>query len=94
MKLGAAGFIAYDNSTSNGFLRQSFPALTVNPVDVSGAGDSLLAVMAIGLASGQSMMVASALAACMSSLAVRNMGNIPVENTSLINLILEIFNNE
>tara|TARA_Y100000589_G_scaffold307313_1_gene322877 strand:+ start:1146 stop:1268 length:123 start_codon:yes stop_codon:yes gene_type:complete len=36
------------------------------------------------------MMISSALAACMSSLAVGNMGNIPVENISLKNLILEI----
>ena len=94
MKLGASGFIAYDNSSSKSLLRQSFPALTVNPVDVSGAGDSLLSAIAIGLASGQSMMVSSALAACMSSLAVRNMGNIPVDKISLKNLILEIFKDE
>ncbi len=52
IKLGASGFIAYDNSSSHGFISQSFPALTFNPVDVSGAGDSLLSVISIGLASG------------------------------------------
>ena len=47
--------------------------------------------MAIALASGQSMMVSSALAACMSSLAVKNMGNVPVNSESLRRLIFDIF---
>ena len=91
MKLGASGFIAYDNSLNGPVVRQSFPALSVNPVDVSGAGDSLLAVMSMGLASGHSMMISAALAALMSSLAVRNMGNIPIDDESLKRFIVEIF---
>ena len=92
MKLGASGFIAYDNSLNGPVVRQSFPALSVNPVDVSGAGDSLLSVMSMGLASGHSMMISAALAALMSSLAVRNMGNIPIDDESLKRFIVEIFN--
>ena len=50
MKLGADGFIAYDNSAKDlkKLRTQFFPALSVNPVDVAGAGDSLLSVMAVG----------------------------------------------
>ena len=55
MKLGAEGFIAYDRDKDRNILSQSFPALTANPLDVTGAGDSLLALMAIGLASKQNM---------------------------------------
>ena len=49
MKLGANGFIAYDSSNKKNIKRQAFPALTANPLDVAGAGDSLLAIMATGL---------------------------------------------
>ena len=54
MKLGSDGFIVYQRSQDNKIISQPFPALSTNLIDVSGAGDSLLSVMAIGLASGQS----------------------------------------
>ena len=41
MKLGNNGFIAYDRDENNRIISQSFPSLSVNPVDVAGAGDSL-----------------------------------------------------
>ena len=55
MKLGAQGFIAYSKDKKGGFNSQSFPALSVNPIDVAGAGDSLLAVMAVGLRVGKKL---------------------------------------
>ena len=64
-----------------------FPSLSVNPVDVAGAGDSLLAVMAIGLSSNQSMMGTSSLACCMASLAVEKMGNNPIGADALKELL-------
>ena len=78
IKLGGEGFIAYESSTSHQ-LRQAFPALSVAPLDVAGAGDSVLAVMATGLASGTPLMHTAALATCMASLAVTRMGNTPIE---------------
>jgi len=78
MKLGADGFIAYDRNESGELKSQPFPALCANPLDVTGAGDSLLAVMATGLASGQAMMPTAALACCMAALAVETMGNTPI----------------
>ena len=92
MKLGAEGFIAYE-STNNNIKTHSFPALSVNPVDVAGAGDSLLAVMATGLSSNQSMLLSSALACCMASIAVETMGNEPISREKLISKILNVFNN-
>ena len=44
MKLGPEGFIAYDRAKNGQLSSQSFPALSVNPLDVAGAGDSLLAL--------------------------------------------------
>ena len=63
MKLGPEGFIAYDRALDGQVSNQAFPALSVNPLDVAGAGDSLLALFATGLASGQAMMPTAALAA-------------------------------
>ena len=78
VKLAAEGFIAYDRGSDGRILSQPFPALSVNPLDVAGAGDSVLAVMATGLASRQAMMPTAALACCMAALAVETMGNTPI----------------
>jgi bifunctional ADP-heptose synthase (sugar kinase/adenylyltransferase) len=90
VKLGAEGFIAYDRGSDGQILSQPFPALSVNPLDVAGAGDSVLAVMATGLASGQVMMPTAALACCMAALAVATMGNTPIIALALRNSIEEV----
>ena len=90
MKLGPEGFIAYDRKPDGLLSNQAFPALSVNPLDVAGAGDSLLALFATGLASGQAMMPTAALACCMAALAVETMGNTPITATSLRNSLEEI----
>lgn len=90
MKLGADGFIAYDRTDSNELRSQSFPALSVNPLDVTGAGDSLLAIMATGLATGQKMMPTAALGTCMAALAVETMGNTPISPDQLAEKICEL----
>ena len=80
LKLGGEGFIAYLGHEEKGTLlrRQHFPALTANPVDVTGAGDALLATMATALTSGLSVMQASALACLVSAIAVQTVGNQPI----------------
>lgn len=83
MKLGAEGFIAYDNLDSSRVVSQPFPALSVNPLDVSGAGDSMLAVMSLGLSSKEEFMNIAALASCISSVAVETMGNTPISANKL-----------
>ena len=71
--------------------RQPFPALTVNPLDVAGAGDSLLAVMSTGISTENNFMSAAAIACCMTAIAVENMGNIPIESNQLKNFLSNIF---
>ena len=90
VKLAAEGFIAYDRDASGQMLSQPFPALSVNPLDVAGAGDSVLAVMATGLASRQAMMPTAALACCMAALAVETMGNTPISAEALRNSLEEV----
>ena len=90
MKLGADGFIAYD-TIGKKIRNQSFPALSVNPLDVAGAGDSLLSVMAVGLSCKQSMMSTCAIACCMASISVETMGNNPISKNKLISRITNVF---
>ena len=87
IKLGSDGFIAYSSSLS---CRQDFPALSVNPVDVTGAGDSLFAAMSVSLSSGASLIEASIIGTFMASLAVQEVGNIPVVNDRLSKYISEV----
>lgn len=90
VKLAGQGFIAYDKDSGGICMNQAFPALSVNPVDVTGAGDSMLAVMACGLASKQGFMETAAIACCVASLAVERMGNEPVEMDKLGILVEEL----
>ena len=69
---------------------QAFPALVANPIDVTGAGDSLLAVMAIGLSVGENIFCTSAIACCQAALAVKSMGNVPIKLNDLKNEIIKI----
>jgi len=90
IKLASEGFIAYDRVANGKVRSQPFPALSVNPLDVAGAGDSVLAVMATGLASRQAMMPTAALACCMAALTVETMGNTPVATQTLVNCLSEV----
>lgn len=86
LKLGSDGFIAYNNSKP--IQSQNFPALTVNPVDVTGAGDALFAAMSVALASGASLIEASVIGAYMASLAVMEVGNVPIKKELLKSVIV------
>jgi len=91
IKLGAEGFIAYATEEDSFINRQHFPALCPNPVDVAGAGDSLLACMAVSLCAGNSLMESAALGACMASLAVQTVGNLPVRQERIQQLLATRF---
>jgi len=89
MKLGAKGFISYKKNQKGELFSQAFPALIPNPIDVTGAGDSLLAVMAIGLSIGEDLMKTSAIGCCQTALAVRFMGNRPIKYAELRNEVIK-----
>ena len=55
------------------------------------AGDSVLAVMAVGISSNQSSMISAAIASCVASISVEQMGNIPINLNMLRKKIVEIF---
>ncbi len=79
IKLGADGLIAYTQGADGNVVgRQHFPALTVNPIDVTGAGDSLLATVSVAMTLGMNLMEACSLACCVSALTVQTVGNTPI----------------
>jgi bifunctional ADP-heptose synthase (sugar kinase/adenylyltransferase) len=92
MKLGSNGFIVFEHDNPEDYRREIFPALSANPLDVAGAGDSLLAIMASGLAASQPLLTTAALSCCMTSLAVEKMGNVPISSLELKNRIVDVFN--
>jgi rfaE bifunctional protein kinase chain/domain len=88
--LGSEGFIAYSKQNDGFINRQHYPAMTANPVDVAGAGDSLFAAVSTCITSGANIMEASAIGACMASLAVREVGNQPITANKLKNYLARI----
>lgn len=84
--LAERGLVAFENRSTDTLTlakSQHFPALTINPVDVVGAGDSLLTGFALSLCAGASLMEASIIASVVASIAVNKVGNIPVEINEL-----------
>ena len=90
MKLGSDGLIAYEK-TEDGFInRQHFSALSVNPTDVTGAGDSLISAIAVAISSGIPFMEATAIGVNMASIAVETVGNFPIELSKLKKRLSEL----
>jgi rfaE bifunctional protein kinase chain/domain len=94
IKLGGEGFIIYNKDQNDFINSQHFPALDPNPIDVAGAGDSLIACMAVSLCAGNTPMVSAALGACMASIAVQNLGNLPVKKSELQQRINQIYDTD
>ncbi len=79
LTLSSEGFITFKN-TKNMFVEtQHFPSLNTFPVDVVGAGDSLLSGMALSICAGANIMEASVIGSVVGAIAVSKMGNIPVK---------------
>lgn len=90
LKLGSEGFITYETHPDGRISREHFPALTINPVDVAGAGDSLLATLAVGLCSGASIMEAAAIGTCVAAKAVNTIGNKPISPSRISEMLKRI----
>jgi len=80
LSLGPEGFIAFKTTENKNFVKtQLFPALNPSPVDVVGAGDSLLTALSVASCAGADIMEASTIGTIMASIAVGKIGNIPVK---------------
>ena len=65
----------------------SLPALNPNPVDVAGAGDSVLATMSSALAVDCSIWEAAFLGTLAASVQVSRAGNLPITRDDLFNML-------
>ena len=84
IKLASKGFILYQITERNEVISQPFPALSAQPVDTAGAGDSLLAIMACGISSGVSIIKTAALSCFITCISVERMGNLPITSNDVL----------
>jgi len=92
IKLGKQGLIAYKCEQSVTIESEHFPALSINAIDVAGAGDSLLAATSLSLCSGANVMEASAIGTMVASCAVERMGNVSVTKEQLKEVMTQLNN--
>lgn len=79
LTLSSEGFVSFQRTENEFYLKsQHFPALNPTPIDVVGAGDSLLTGMAVSSCAGADLMEASAIGAVVASIAVNKIGNVPI----------------
>jgi rfaE bifunctional protein kinase chain/domain len=76
--LGPDGCLVYDKEGIHVF-SEFFPALEPKPVDVAGAGDSMLSSYALSLCFGLDLKEASILASCAAAISINRLGNTPIK---------------
>lgn len=89
LKLGKSGFLIYSagRDTKDLWQEESMPALNTSPVDVSGAGDSMLVLGSLALAMKKDIWSASLLAAVASAIQISRKGNVPITSSEITRLI-------
>ena len=88
LKIGEDGLIIHAESKGkNNWVTDSIPALNTSPVDVSGAGDSMLISSAMSLAVGSSIWEAAAIGSLSAAIQVGRIGNIPLSLNELLEII-------
>jgi rfaE bifunctional protein kinase chain/domain len=89
LKLGPDGMIIR-GKRSNGTIAETekIDALNSNPVDISGAGDSILAASSLALASGFDINTSGLIGSISASIQVSRLGNIPVTAEEFESILL------
>jgi rfaE bifunctional protein kinase chain/domain len=85
LKMGEEGLLIHsDNARGDGWLTDRVSALNLNPIDVAGAGDSLLIASALTLASGGTIWDAACLGSLAAAVQVGRVGNTPLRSQELV----------
>ena len=88
LKLGEEGLIINTtNLKNNDWFTDQIYAMNKNPIDVSGAGDSLLITSSLALRAGASIWEAAYLGSIAAAIQVGRVGNIPLNAEELTNQI-------
>ncbi len=89
LKLGSDGLLIHNGKKqSNSILTDRIDSLNSSPVDVSGAGDSMLIAASLSLTAGSNIWEAALVGSMAASIQVSRIGNIPLKSKEL----LELFN--
>lgn len=84
LKLGADGVFLHGSNSKNKTIRtDQVPALNNSPLDLSGAGDSMLAAAALTLACNGDLYMAAFMGSVMSAIQVSQVGNKPISKKDI-----------
>ena len=89
MTRAADGLFLKSKSSKSMSQPELIPSLTKNPVDVSGAGDSLLVISGLALACGASLEEAALLGSIGAAIQVQRVGNIPITSSDILSCIIK-----
>ena len=87
LKLGADGVLLHTKNDAGITSTNQLPALNNNPVDVAGAGDSMLITAALALSAGSSFWAAAAIGTVASALQVSRTGNQPLKRKEFLRVV-------
>jgi rfaE bifunctional protein kinase chain/domain len=80
LKIGEEGLLVHaETSNNNSWLTDRIPALNLQPVDVAGAGDSMMITSAMILSSGGNIWEAAYIGSIAAAIQVGRVGNIPLK---------------
>ncbi|KZZ35262.1 MULTISPECIES: PfkB family carbohydrate kinase [unclassified Oleiphilus] len=85
LTLGAEGVLLHIEDEEESVLTDRLPALNYAPIDVAGAGDSMLITSGLTLAAGGSAWQAAALGSVAAGIQVSRMGNKPLSKQEFMN---------
>ena len=84
LTLGQEGVLVHASNKKFPIFTDQLETLNLNPLDPSGAGDSLLVGASLCLASGGSIWESTMIGSLMSSIQISRMGNIPIRQKDLL----------
>jgi rfaE bifunctional protein kinase chain/domain len=90
LKMGADGVLISAQDREGQMLpTDEIPAINKNPVDTSGAGDSMLAGASLALASGSTIYEAALIGSVLAGIQVGRLGNVPIAQET-VNSVLQL----
>ena len=88
LKLGREGIIMHNyDKRKNFFETNRMESFSLNPIDVAGAGDSLLVGSSMALALGAGLKEAALIGSILSAIQISREGNIPILKSELLKAI-------
>ena len=87
MKLGSDGVLVHTKGPDGRTMTNQFPALNRSPIDVAGAGDSMLIAAGLTLATGASLWEATVIGSVASALQVAKLGNQPISQAEFLSAL-------